>query len=59
MPIPCFPLIKVLCIWKRDTDYEDMEQGNLFGGYNFHVGDSFELTFTPMVGAVIGNSPMA
>jgi hypothetical protein len=37
-------------------NYEDLNTGSLFAGYNFHAGDSLELNVTPIIGGVFGNS---
>lgn len=35
-------------------NYEDLETGSVWIGFNFSVGDEVTLEFTPMVGAVFG-----
>jgi hypothetical protein len=37
-------------------NYEDRDTGSLWLGYNFRFGEEVALEFTPMIGAVIGNS---
>ncbi|HSE41385.1 MAG TPA: hypothetical protein VLH08_11535 [Acidobacteriota bacterium] len=37
-------------------NYEDLNTGSLFGGYNLSGGDALEFSVTPIVGAVFGNS---
>jgi hypothetical protein len=37
-------------------NYEDRETGSAWIGYNLSVGDSVTLEFTPMMGAVFGNT---
>jgi len=35
---------------------EDKETGSIFGGYNFHSGNTLELNVTPLIGIVFGRS---
>jgi hypothetical protein len=37
-------------------NYEDLDTGSAWFGYNFSVGETITLEFTPMVGAVFGNT---
>ena len=37
-------------------NYEDLNTGSVFAGYNFHAGDSLEVSFTPTIGGIFGNS---
>ncbi len=37
-------------------NYEDLNTGSVFAGYNFHAGDSLEVSFTPIIGGIFGNS---
>ena len=37
-------------------NYEDRDTGSAWFGYNFSVGDRLTFEFTPMVGAVFGNT---
>jgi len=37
-------------------NYEDLDTGSAWIGYNFSVGDTVTLDITPMVGAVFGNT---
>ncbi len=37
-------------------NYEDIETGSLFLGWNLSTGDEFSLEVTPMLGAVFGNT---
>ncbi len=37
-------------------NYEDLETGSIFVGYNFQTGTSLEFSFTPIIGGVFGNS---
>ena len=37
-------------------NYEDMDTSSLWAGYNFSFGESVLIGFTPMVGAVFGNT---
>jgi hypothetical protein len=37
-------------------NYEDLDTGSIFAGYNFHVERTVEITATPIVGGVFGNS---
>ena len=37
-------------------NYEDLETGSVFVGCNFSTGSAVELSFTPMIGGVIGSS---
>jgi hypothetical protein len=37
-------------------NYEDMETGSLWLGYNFNWGNNIVLDFTPMIGGVLGNT---
>jgi hypothetical protein len=37
-------------------NYEDLDTGSAWFGYNFSVGETLTLEFTPMVGAVFGNT---
>jgi hypothetical protein len=37
-------------------NYEDLDTGSVFAGYNFGVGDKLTLEATPMIGAVFGNT---
>jgi len=37
-------------------NYEDLETGSVWVGYNFSVGDKLSLEFTPMLGGVFGNT---
>jgi hypothetical protein len=37
-------------------NYEDLNTGSVFAGYNFSTGDSVELNVTPIIGGVFGNS---
>jgi hypothetical protein len=37
-------------------NYEDLNTGSVFAGYNFHAEDSLEVSFTPIIGAIFGNS---
>jgi hypothetical protein len=37
-------------------NYEDLDTGSLFAGYNFSTGENIEFSLTPIVGAVFGNS---
>ncbi|HSP06413.1 MAG TPA: hypothetical protein VLR94_04510 [Acidobacteriota bacterium] len=37
-------------------NYEDLDTGSIFAGYNFRTGDAFELKVTPIMGGVFGNS---
>jgi len=37
-------------------NYEDLDTGSAWFGYNFSVGETVTLDFTPMVGAVFGNT---
>jgi hypothetical protein len=37
-------------------NYEDLDTGSTWFGYNFSVGEQLTLEFTPMVGAVFGNT---
>ncbi len=37
-------------------NYEDLNTGSVFAGYNFHAGDSLEVSFTPIFGGIFGNS---
>ena len=37
-------------------NYEDLDTGSIFGGYSFHAGETLELSVTPLIGAVFGNS---
>jgi hypothetical protein len=35
-------------------NYEELRTGSVWAGYNFHVGKTVQLEFTPMIGAVFG-----
>ena len=37
-------------------NYEGMDTGSAWGGYNFHVGERLSLDFTPMLGGVFGRT---
>ena len=37
-------------------NYEDLETGSVWVGYNLGVGDALSLEFTPMLGGVFGNT---
>ena len=37
-------------------NYEDLQTGSLWVGYNFRVGDKLSLEFTPMLGGVFGDT---
>jgi len=37
-------------------NYEDMDTGSAWVGYNIHVGEKLTLDFTPMVGGVFGRT---
>jgi hypothetical protein len=37
-------------------NYEDLETGSAWVGYNFSAGDKLTLEFTPMLGGVFGNT---
>lgn len=37
-------------------NYEDRDTGSIWAGYNLSAGDEFALEFTPMLGAVFGNT---
>jgi hypothetical protein len=37
-------------------NYEGMDTGSAWVGYNFHVGEKLSLDFTPMVGGVFGRT---
>jgi len=37
-------------------NYEDLDTGSVFAGYNFQTGDTLELNVTPILGGVLGNS---
>jgi len=37
-------------------NYEDRKTGSLWAGYNFSVGDKLTFEFTPMLGAVFGDT---
>ena len=37
-------------------NYEDVDTGSVWIGYNFSVGDTLSLEFTPMLGSVFGSS---
>ncbi len=37
-------------------NYEDLDTGSVFAGYNFQTGDTVELNVTPILGGVFGNS---
>ena len=37
-------------------NYEDRDTGSAWFGYNFSVGDRLTFEFTPMIGAVFGNT---
>ena len=37
-------------------NYEDRDTGSAWFGYNFSVGDTVTLEFTPMIGAVFGTT---
>jgi hypothetical protein len=37
-------------------NYEDLDTGSVWIGYNLSAGDEFWVTFTPMVGGVFGNT---
>jgi hypothetical protein len=38
-------------------NYEDLETGSLWVGYNFSVGDKIKLDITPMLGGVLARPP--
>lgn len=37
-------------------NYEDRDAGSIWAGYNLSAGDQFTVEFTPMLGAVFGNT---
>jgi len=37
-------------------NYEDLDTGSIWMGYNFSFGDKLSLEFTPMLGGVFGNT---
>jgi len=37
-------------------NYEDLDTGSAWVGFNFHVGEKLSLDFTPMLGGVFGNT---
>jgi len=37
-------------------NYEDMQTGSIFGGYNFSIGNKVEFSATPILGTVFGKS---
>lgn len=37
-------------------NYEDLDTGSAWVGYNFHVGEKLSLDFTPMLGGVFGHT---
>ena len=41
---------------KARYDYEDLETGSVWVGYNFSVGEKLVLEATPMLGGVFGNT---
>jgi len=53
------PTIAADCGWlhlEGRFNYEDLDTGSAWFGYNFSVGETLTLEFTPMVGAVFGNT---